>query len=69
MPTDPPGPDVIGLAVVHAQTVTDRALGLANTHNADHTALRAACFAEVLRARLAYEYALAAQPGALWPAV
>lgn len=58
MPTDPPGPDVIEQAVADALQVTERSIGRSDPddYDPDHTAMRAACFAEVLRARLAYEY-------------
>lgn len=64
MPTDPPSPDVIRQAAIDARRATDYALPPGRRDDPDYTALRVACFSEVLRARLAYEYGLSQVPGA-----
>jgi hypothetical protein len=67
VPSDPPDPGVIEMAVYDALAIVNKTIGTTRPDEGrqtpDHTAMRAACFAEVLRARLAYEYGLGLQPG------
>lgn len=60
MPTDPPGDDIISNIIAASLEVTEKSVGTADpdSYDPDHTAMRAACFSEVLRAKLAYEYGL-----------